>query len=854
MIRIPLIFLFVLVLTLSLARPGSAQEYTRYVRATEGVLLPSPSLTETNDATALSTNPANIALLDSWNLMYVGSWLNKQQHLTGQGHGFFFSFPLGPLAFGTAVEALTPSESVRAWQGLDDRVRFSLGMALHLNRALALGAAYRTFWYDSYGDVSSWDLSLTVHPANLLALSFIVADINQPNVKYNPNADATTYTRAPNAPRRFGVGLTVRPFSNDRLSLGGELNYISGDVGRTDFTGLLTGMIVDGLTVRGRFGIEGLGDDGRENSYFLDGSLVVDLPNFGLGVSTFGQLAPEGAEGYQGTAWAVRLSGDDAPAIKLPRPLRPIRAALIKLERRPDSLGWAGLMQLLQRISRDPGVDMVVFKLQGGVFSLSQSQEMRRRIRALKEGGRNVVCHLTDGSGAVYAACAGADRIWLNPAGAIMLTGVQTRLLYFRKALDKLGMKADIVRIGKYKASPEMLTRSGPSDPSREQLDRYLDSIFHQFVQGLTDDRRYAGKDEVVKLIDQGPFSARGALARKLVDQLVPEDRLEEELGALVGGGLIVDDEYGRDPLRHRRYLDSPAVAVVHFAGDIVDGESLDLPVLDIHTVGSKTMTEALRQVRSDPRIRAVVLRIDSPGGSALASELIWHEVMALRREKPVIASMGGVAASGGYYIASAADEIFAESTTLTGSIGIFSGKADLSGFLDKIGVDYAQFKRGAHADIQSWTRPYTDEERRLMMHRIEEQYLLFRERVVEGRGNTLTAEKVDELGRGRIWSGEDARSRQLVDQIGGYLDALERARELAHVKQDTPVFHLPRPSMSLSMRLITSLKAVLHEPSPLDALVMTPRLKRTLGAAYPFLLMEPSRPLARLPYVIIEE
>jgi protease-4 len=427
-------------------------------------------------------------------------------------------------------------------------------------------------------------------------------------------------------------------------------------------------------------------------------------------------------------------------------------------------------------------------------------------------------------------------------------------MMYFRGTLDKLGVQADIVRIGEYKASPEMFQRRGPSDPAREQMDRYLDVVYAHLLDNLAEDRGLADAEAAKKTIEQGPFTAKEALATGLADRLVPADIVDEELKQLAGGSIVIDERYGTSKLRHRRYLDAPAVAVVHITGTIVRGKSTDMPLLDMKTTGAETITEILRKLRNDARVRVVLLRIDSPGGDSLASEMIWREVMALRREKPIIASMGAVAASGGYYIASAADEIFAESTTLTGSIGIWAGKADVSGLLDKLGIDTVTFKRGAHADIMSWTRPYTDEERRSIMFKIREFYDLFRDRIVEGRANGLTREMVDELGRGRIWSGEDAQSRLLVDHIGGYLEALKRARALGRVPADTRVFHLPKPRRGLLFRLASSMQTMLHQPSPLDALLLTPKTKQLLRAAYPFVVTDANTPRAMLPFVIVEE
>ncbi|MCP4604120.1 MAG: signal peptide peptidase SppA [Proteobacteria bacterium] len=820
-----------------------SQDEPKDTHPTEGVILPSPSITETRDATALSVNPANTALLDSWNFTYVGSWLQEQEHLAGQGHGFFFGFPIGPLGLSIATEALTPPE----WQGLDDRVRFSLGLAFHIRRTVSIGLAYRTFWYYELGDINTLDLGLTVHPVNHLALSFTVSDINAPQIQYDDNKYA---------PRRFNVGLTIRPLGTDRFSLGGELHYLNGDddFRRTDVMALATAMIIDGLTLRGRFSAEGVRDDDYETGYFVDGSIVFDLPSFGAGISMYGQVHPDKKSAYQGTTWSARFSGDEAPSITLPRQIRSARAAMIKITKKLDSYRMTRLVELMERIERDDSVDMLVLRPDPGTISLVQAREIRRLIRRLKTLDRSVVCYLTEATSSVYLACAAADQIWINPAGGVRLAGISSRRIYFRRLFDKIGVSADIVRIGEYKSAPESFTRTGPSDASIEQTDRYFDSVYDQILTDLAEDRNLGDAVSVRSLVEQGPFTARESLMSGLVDKVIPADIFSEELKNLAGGTLFVNDHYGQTPQRHRRYLDSPAVAVVHIDGDLVDGESVEIPFFNVKMTGAKTITKLLHKLRDDRQIHAVVLRINSPGGSALASDIIWREVMALRRVKPVIASMGTVAASGAYYIASAADEIFAEATTMTGSIGIFYGKVDVSGLLDKIGIDVVTFKRGSHADAESWTRPYTAEERKRIGFQIKEYYDMFKDRVADGRGRGFTREIVEKLARGRIWSGTDAQYHLLVDRIGGYADALGLARQFGRVPSDIRVFHYPKPKRSFLMRMLTSFKSLVREPSLFEQLVTVSGMKRVFNAVIPFAKADAGAPQARLPFAFIED
>ncbi|HUT79511.1 MAG TPA: signal peptide peptidase SppA, partial [Polyangia bacterium] len=728
-----------------------------------------------------------------------------------------------------------------------------------LQRAVGIGVAYRTFFRYDLGEINTFDLALTVRPANQLALSFMISDVTRPKIGYERTSEFSRSDRSELAPRRFNVGLTIRPLGNDRLGLGGELLHFAGleggDTNRTDATAILTAMIVDGLTLRARFGAEGVRDDQHENGYFIDGSLAFDFRRMGFEAGSYYRVNPKDGRGFEGTSWAVRFSGDETPAIPVPKALRPSRAVIFDIDKQPDSYGLASLLELLDRTIRDPAVDVLVLRPRAGSLDLTSAQELRRRILGFRKEGRRSVCYLEEATSAVYQACAAADEVWINPAGGVRLAGISTTSVYFRDLLDKIGVFADIVRIGEYKSAPEAFTRTGPTNEAALAIGRLLDSNWGYLLGRLAADRRFSDSAHARRVVEGGPYTASEALAAGLVDRLVGADEFDGELNHVVEGPLMVLDDYGRAHLRHRTYLDSPAVAVVHIDGDIIDGESVHVPLFDVRMTGAVTMTKVLRALADDPRIHAVLLRIDSPGGSALGSDLLWREVMALRASKPVVASLGAVAASGAYYIASAADEIWSEPTTMTGSIGIFYGKADVSGLLRKIGVGVTTWKRGEHADMESWTRTYTPDERRRLLGQIREYYNLFLDRVVEGRGRGFTRQIVDKRGRGRLWSGADAKQHLLVDELGGYLEALDRARELGGVKRETLVFHVPEEEGGLLLRMVRRVKAaVADDPSPLDLLFTAAETRLLLRAALPFATADAGAPRARLPFAVIDE
>ncbi len=859
--------LAVIVVSLFCSRVMLAQEL--YNAPTEGIQLPSPSVTEVNNATAISTNPANIGFLDSWSFVYAATTMGDHSHLPGQGHGFYFAFPAGPLGFGVATELLLPHEYIRDWQGLDKRGRLSLAMSLNPSRGLGLGIAYRRSMRNDFGPVMhSLDLSIAVRPINQLNVAFTYSDANTPGVTYSSifYENNRLPARHEDAPKRFVSAMTVRPFGDDRVALGAELHYMHGDrrvfdtinnnyvtdsFKRTDLHAMATVMLTDGVSLRGRFVAEGLHNGEMENGYYLDASLSIDSDRFpfGLQVSPYYKLYPEAHDGFEGLSMAVQFSGDVPPSI--PLVLAPALIVPFEISRDLESLDMTRLISRLERARRDRSVDMLLLKPRAQSLSITQAMEVRAEVIAANNAGKRTVCYIEEADASAYLSCSAASEIWVNPAGGIRLAGLSAQTMYFKDLLDKIGVKADIVRIGQYKSAPEAFTETGPTPPADEAMNRFMDSVYGKLVWALQKDRDFKSVADTQKAIESGPFLASEALTYRIADKVVAADELESAFETLLGTPVYVSENYGRKQLRSRTYLDSPSVAVLHIEGDIVDGESMHLPMFGIHQSGAKTLTEQIRALKEDNRIRAVVLRINSPGGSALASDLVWREVMALRQVKPVVASLGDVAASGAYYIASAANVIVAESTTLTGSIGIYYGKADISGLLDKVGISTKTYARGTHADLQSWTRSYTDEERKKLMSQIRKFYRLFISRVSEGRGDKLTTTQVDKLGRGRIWSGADARNHKLVDRTGGYQVALDHARALGNIRPDTRVIHVPKPARDM-LTLMARRMGGVHVTEQ-NLLMLSSEVQETLKAALPFTMSNHAAPQARLPFAIIE-
>ena len=429
------------------------------------------------------------------------------------------------------------------------------------------------------------------------------------------------------------------------------------------------------------------------------------------------------------------------------------------------------------------------------------------------------------------------NRILLNPAGGIRFAGLRSRYFYFKSLLDKLGIRADFVRIGDHKSAPEMLTRDGSTEVSRADKIDLLQQIERNFVLGVAAGRRIAPQT-LRERIAQGPFVAAEAKAAGLVDGFAFDDQLEMEASKLAGYDIRLADYDDMAPRARPDFGMSRKVAIVYVDGDMVDGRSQQIPFLGVKLVGSYTIAESLKEAREDDRIGAVVLRIETGGGSAMAADVIWRQVQLTARVKPIVVSMGSAAASGGYYIAAPATRIFANPLSITGSIGIFYGKADVSELMKKIGVNVEVYKTAPRADAESIFRPFTDEERRELERKVKQFYDMFLSRVSEGR--KLTKQQVDAVGQGRVWTGEQAFERRLVDELGGLRQALATARRLAGMPEETPIVELPPSETTLLGRLLG-----IEGVSANQTLPLPPQIFELARAVAPFAIYPDDRPLA---------
>ncbi|MEK7330766.1 MAG: signal peptide peptidase SppA [Candidatus Eisenbacteria bacterium] len=475
---------------------------------------------------------------------------------------------------------------------------------------------------------------------------------------------------------------------------------------------------------------------------------------------------------------------------------------LLGIVQRDRPTVWA-LAHGIRHAASDPHVVALVLHIGGIEWGWAKISEIRDAVLEFRRSGKPVYAALSGGGEREYLLASAAGTIASPPLAILQLNGLTASALFLRGTLDKVGVTPNFAQVGRYKSAAEGWTRTGMSPPSREALQALVDDQYALLTDSLAAARGIPA-DSVIRMLDDGPYAAREARARGLVDTLL----YRAELDSLATGG----GGERRPTLTLTRYLDrldevrgGVRMALVTAAGTIAEGRSRGGPGQG-EVMGAETIIKALREVRDRPSIRAVVLRIDSPGGSAQAADEIWREVKRCAERKPVIVSMSDLAASGGYYIAAAADSIVAQPATLTGSIGAFGGKLNMLGLYHKLGLNVETVSRGRHAEMLSPFRDFTPEEAERFQGQMDEVYRVFVSRVSEGRHRPAGA--IDSVGQGRVWTGLAARSRGLVDALGGLDRAFAMARERAGISGDQAltVDVYPRTERTLFQRLLAEL------------------------------------------------
>jgi protease-4 len=539
---------------------------------------------------------------------------------------------------------------------------------------------------------------------------------------------------------------------------------------------------------------------------------------------------------------------------------------------------WMTLRSVIQRIHMardDKDVRAVLLTLGQPSLNFAQAQEVRDALAELRRAGKKTFVYADSYDTVTYTLATGATNVCLMEGGEIMIPGVGMETTFYKGLLDKVGVQADYVQIGEYKGADESYTRTGPSEQLRGELTRLADAMYNQIVEGIAQNRNLP-PEMVRQMIDDTMMPAKVAKERGFVDHLVDFNDLKDLITAELGNGLDVVSNFGQpqrqqmdlsNPLalfsmmnKRQETAEKPAIALVYAEGTIVDGDGGE-GLLGGDGVGSATIRRSLRRAAADDNVKAIVIRIDSPGGSAQASEVMWQAARAAAAKKPVIISIGSMAASGGYYLASAGDHIFADPSAIVGSIGVVGGKFVTKGLYDKLGLTTESFIKGRNADLFSSNKPFDERQRRLVTNWMKNTYEQFTQRVMSTRSGKI--KDIDQVARGRIFLAKQAKELGMVDEIGGVQNAIGYAANKAGLQDgqfDVTVLPTPRTLAELIMGVAgaeasTPIRPKLNiEIGELSLVLksLDPATRKALGQQLQLLQVFQQRPVALVaPFVV---
>jgi len=818
------------VLALAAAAPLRAQAADILASPFRGVKVPGGAVAGDADGTAVELNPGQLGVLSGASSALLVDYWGRDVRRPGRGGAFMFGTPLVlGTTLGAGFQWLRPT-----LPGMPrDYQKLQLGLGVRLGRGAGFGVSWDHIFGTDFATKNSFAFGLGVRISSMLAAAVVVRDVGRPRL-----AEGTTAL-----PREWDFEATLRPLATDRLEIAGGVRLLQGDSTTALPRARISARLMRGLAIFGeadwpRYRVAEQQQDRSmltpPADYAALFGLTIEEERMGVTVAGVGnwRAGEENSAGLgPGGAFMLR----SFPARRSPL-WAGAYVARVKVSDLEADRKFLSVVVRLRQLADDPSVAAVLLDIEEPELGLGRIEELRGLVADLRQR-KPVLARLTQPDTRAYYLASACDRVFIDPGVGLYFGGFGQTVTFYKTALDRLGVQVDLVRIAEYKGAMEPFVMDGQSAPVAANRNAILDDNFGRLLAAVADGRKAQGLDpvKVHGLIDRAMFSAAQAREAGLVDVVADDDELQAAV-AQTWGPLRDADAQPRDTGRWR----PSRVAVVLVDGTLVDGEGGDFPFASSEMAWSDRIIAALREAGDDPSVGAIVLRVNSPGGSALASDRIARVLTRVRKlGKPVLASMGDVAASGGYYVAAPASEIFASPSTLTGSIGIYGFKASVAGLLGHLGIASETYKRGVHADLMSVAHGWSDDERTLISGRMEQMYRRFLDTVAEGRASHgVNAARADELGRGRVWTGSQAAGVGLVDHMGGVSAAIDEAARRGGVPLGPgglpELLVLPRPV-----------------PSLLGALSRVPGGRVAVRLLLPLLAEGGTGILARLPYDI---
>ena len=744
-----------------LAPAAHADEATRLFSDLYSVPLPAVALVD--DSSALPLNPGAAGARDLFEV-----YLSKSIDPGARGHfSTFIGLPNLTLGFQQFQAGV-----------LGDLRKFSLGYTYALSDFISFGIGYHLTQQTNVPDsnINSFDVGMLIRPARFLSFGLAARNLNTPFV-------GDRQIR-----RAYVAGVGVRPLG-ERLTLTADAQWDEGDSVQniTALFGLETEPL-DGILLRGGIDLKG--------QFTVGLGMQFELLNAGYYHAFNGPTNYDGVHLQVTNAIfesAIRQLGNHFAFVDLTNGLvadtgQPT-PALFNNGGPPTYWQILQQLRLIKDMPRYKGVILDVGSLGVG---LGLIEELRQAIADLRQSGKQVIVYLNQGGMSEYYLATAADQIVLHPLGGLNLNGFAYVLPYYREIMDKIGVGMDFIKVGSYKTGLESYTQSEPSPATVEQYTAIQQDDFARFRQAMQT-RRQIAPEVIDRIFDKTIFTAQESKEIKLVDQVAYRDNLSEIAANLIHQPSVSVESIDRIRMHRESWEPRDKIAVIYVSGAITEGSSGRDFLFGDSVSGSRTIVEQIYRVRQDPSYKAIVLRVNSPGGSALGSDEIYRALVRFKEttSKPVIVSMGDVAASGGYWIALAGDTILANPSTVTGSIGIYAGKVDFSKLYEMLGIHQAVIKTNEKADQNGEHRPYSEAERQLIQNNLRDFYRVFIERVSSNR--KLDIQQVEQVAQGRVYTGAMAHKIKLVDQLGNLDDAIKLARERAVIRtEDVEIVHLP--------------------------------------------------------------
>ena len=737
----------------------------------KSILLPSASVAVRDDALATAVNPAGLGV----NPGFSGCYFHTISDKFGGDDAYFLSY--GSIGFGAEYV----SHSISKFR------KYTVSDGIKIADGVYFGTAYS--WFNSgnkdYDKLTSWDIGLLSRLSNTISIGIVARNLNRPSFK------------GVRTDRTYDASLALRPNTN-RITL--ALNttlYEEKKIKEATNSVSISFEPLDGVIFKGNY----------SNDRRFEISIGIGFPKLEFGSY---RRYDEDRKSDGGGIY-LNLSSD------WNRSIFQMRHYVLEMKN-PDP-------EIILKAKDDNKVDGILIKIEQNEYGMATSQEIRDAIFDFRSKGKKAICYMGIGGNKEYYIASACDKIYLNKAGSLNLYGIRSEFSSYKGFLDKLGVQADLYRIGKYKSATEMLTNEAMSDAYKESLNSVLDDLHDQMIKGIADGRKVS-YDRVQEWIDRGPYTANEAKEADIVDDLIYADQIDDVSKQVIGRKVtkITDKEYEERKYRYYDWKEKPKIAVIYADGLMLPGKSVFSDSAIIPSImGSDTITSAIKKARTDDSIKAIVLRIDSGGGSVFASDLIWREIMLTKGKKPFIVSMADSSASGGYYIACPADVIIAEPGTITGSIGIITGKISLRGLYDKLGIKKEIIKKGENSDIYTDYNPFNDQQKMIVERQLNEMYDSFVNKVAQGRN--LKEDYVDSIGQGRVWTGKQAKELGLVDRLGGLNQAILTAVEKANLKDKSPdIVRLPKREflwqrLSIENPSLLNIKPLFYLPGVEDIL-----------------------------------